>query len=115
MVGDRDGTPLENLLETQAQLGPLPSSFAALLPAGVEGPKPAEVGSGDLREVMQEQRAQAEKGAVTGKDKVEPFAERDLELAVDLVAGLLRYEPEERLTAEKALEHDFFKIDGLIE
>ena len=46
----------------------------------------------------------AKKG--TGLEKLAPFISKD---AIDLIYKLLAYDPEDRITAEEALRHVWFK------
>ena len=43
-------------------------------------------------------------------DEVQRFADAELGMMVDLLKGMLAYDPQQRWTAEQALQHEFFKI-----
>uniref|UniRef100_A0A453EZL5 Protein kinase domain-containing protein n=1 Tax=Aegilops tauschii subsp. strangulata TaxID=200361 RepID=A0A453EZL5_AEGTS len=46
------------------------------------------------------------------KDLVARNADHSKASLADLLYGLLRFEPSERLTAQEALDHPFFRIPG---
>ena len=116
LLGGNAGPPLERLCHAARLLGPLPAGMVGMCPlsdrAAMEQAG-ARWTADALWTAGHEGSAPAPQGAPEdeAEEPVEGFSEAELRLLVDLLRGMLAYEPERRLTAHEALAHVFFAME----
>ena len=104
LFGSCTGTYYEVLLETQAVLGPLPPEIMAKIPKRFKIGKRLK-----NREDAIYFRIRDPVICTEQRDDSEKFSDHELRLFVDLIKKMMAWRPEDRLTAEEALKHDFFR------
>ncbi|MCJ1379689.1 hypothetical protein MMC17_002791 [Xylographa soralifera] len=100
LLGGEQKSATDRLLNVQHLLGDLPEPYLTRLARDQDDP-PANYSEQNLLAAI---RA----GPLT--DEVQRFADEELELMVDLLKGMLRYDPRQRYTAEQALQHKFLEM-----